>query len=139
VAREKVGSTAGADAYVGGQVTVLVAAVTVLVVILVFGVPEARAPERLTETGGAPLDATTRMMDTADGRRAIPAGKIDDPAGGLPLVSPPDGFEKPATHADGAGQAADRFHHLPFALLAPRHDDSSFSPATSLSEHRVRL
>jgi hypothetical protein len=139
VPREEVDSTAGADAHVGGEVTVLVAAITVLLVILVFGVPEAGAPECLTETGGASLDATTRVMDTTDGRVAIPAGKIDDPTGGLPLVSPPDRFEKPATHADGVGRTADLLHHLPFALLALGHDDSSFSPATSLPEHRVRL
>jgi hypothetical protein len=151
---KEVGLTPGADADMGGEVAVLVVLVTdtamasaviiVLAVILVgvvilVGGTEAWASKRLTETGGASFRATTRVMDTPDGSPAVLAGEVDDPARGLPLVPPTDGFERIATDGDGVGQAADPLPHIHPALWANGHDDSSFGPATSPFEVGIWL
>jgi hypothetical protein len=136
-----VGPTADAEAHVGGEVVVIVTAVTAVTAVLLAGLvlvelvalvdAEARAPERLTEAGWASLDAATRMVDAPERCPAIPTGKIDDPTARLPLISPSDGFEEAAIHTNGIGHAADLLPHLPFALLAYGHNESSFNPATS--------
>jgi hypothetical protein len=113
------GATAGeleGHAFVIRVVDVVVDIVAEVVVEVVVRIAEARTPERLTETGGAALHATARVMDTPDGSPAVPTGEIDHPAGALPLVPPADGLEKITTDRDGFGQTADLVHHLALAL-----------------------
>jgi hypothetical protein len=96
-------------------------------VLVLVGIVEAGATQRLTATRRAALHAAARVMDAPRRGIAVPAGKVNEPRPTLLLGAPTDGLEESVTYGDRVGQATGRRLHFGFALRADGHGGSFLS------------
>ena len=97
----------------------------------------ARAGDGLTVAGGAPLDAATRVVDTAERRSAVTALLGLVTVAGPTLLSPADGEEGLTGDDDGVGEAADALGHLAATVRTDGHDPPLFDPFSRSSQSAV--